>query len=299
MGEDNLPRQKLGGEGMTEDNENDEVGLEKDIRIDEERPSFSSQDEMMDLRRESEIQRLSHRMTLLFILIPCLICAVLGFFYLDLNDKLGKMKSTGSRDLQTLSEEVIGKVGSLSEELKTLSGRLSALEKTSVSMKEAIDKDGRAIQKVNASKIGKGVLEKALKKHSAEVANTVEVLKKDLDNYKKSVDSLAKNLEMKSANHMKTLTALDSEVRGQKKSIQGLNGSLAEVVRVVNTARREGQNKVDKEELEALLKKNRAMYETRMLILEKQITTLKEEISRSEGQATLPPDKIIEQEITE
>ena len=281
MGEDNLPRQKLGGEGMTEDNENDEVGLEKEIRIDEERPSFSSQDEMMDLRRESEIQRLSHRMTLLFILIPSLICAVLGFFYFDLNDKIGKMERTGSRDLQTLSEEVIGNVASLSEELKTLSGRLSALEKTSVLMKEAVEKDGRAIQKVNASKIGKGVLEKALKKHSAEVADTVEALRKDLVKHKKSVDSLAKNLEMKSASHMKTLTALDSEVRGQKKSIESLNGSLAGIVRVVDTARREGKNKVDEEELEALLKKDRAMYETRMLILEKQIRTLKEEISRS------------------
>ena len=299
MGEDNLSRQEPDGEKMTEDDENEEVGLEKEIRIDEERPSFSSQDEMMDLRRESEIQRLSHRMTLLFILIPCLICAVLGFFYLDLNDKLGKMKSTGSRDLQTLSEEVIGNVASLSEELKTLSDRLSALEKTSVSMKEAIQKDGRAIQKVNASKIGKGGLEKALKKHSTEVAHAVEALRKDLDNHKKSVDSLAKNLKIKSANHLKTLTALDSEVRGQKKSIQSLNGSLAGVVRVLDTARREGENKVNKEELEALLKKDRAMYETRMLILEKQIRTLAEKSSGSEGQATPPPDKIIEQEITE
>ena len=299
MGEDNLPRQKLGGERMVEDNEDDEVGLEKEIRIDEERPSFSSQDEMMDLRRESEIQRLSHRMTLLFILIPCLICAVLGFFYLDLNDKLGKMERTKSKDLQSLSEEVIGKVASLSEELKTLSGRLSAQEKTSVSMKEAIEKDGRAIEKVNTSKIGKGALEKALKKHSAEVADTIKALQKDVDNHKKSVDSLAKNLEMKSANHMKTLTALDSEMRGQKKSIQSLNGSLAGIVRVVDTARREGQNKVDKEELEALLNKDRAMYETRMVLLEKQIRSLEQKISGSEGQAAAPPDKIIEHEITE
>lgn len=299
MGEDNLSRQKPDREKMTEGNENDEVGLEKEIRIDEERPSFSSQDEIRDLRRESEIQKLSHRMTLLFILIPCLICAVLGFFYLDLNDKLGKMKSTGSRDLQALSEEVIGNVTSLLEQVKALAGRLSALENTSVSMKEAIRKDGRAIQKVTASKIGKGELEKALKEHSAEVADTVEALREDLGNHKKSVDSLARNFEMKSAEHMKTLTALGSELREQKKSVESLNGSLAGVVRSVDTARREGQNKVDKGELETLLKKDRAMYETRMAILEKQIRTLKEGISRSEGQATPAPDKIIEQEITE
>lgn len=297
MSEDNLPRRKPDSAKMTEEDEKDEIGLAREIRIDEEPPGFSSNDEIRDLRRDSEIQRLGHRMNLLFILVPCLICALLVFSYLDLNDKLGKMKRSGSIDLQALSQEIIGNVASLSEEFKALAGRLSALEKTSVSMKQAIQKDERAIQKVTVSKIGKEALEKALKKHSSKVADTVATLRKDLGKQKKSVDGLAKNLERQSAEYIKTLTALGNELREQKKSVENLNGVLAGVVQVVDTIQEEGQSKVDKEELETFLKKDRAIYQTRMAILEKQIKTLEEEVSRLKGQATPVPDNIIEQEI--
>jgi len=299
MDEDKLPRRKPDPEKTTEDDEKDEIGLEKEIRIDEERPGFSSQDEMRDLRRDSEIQRLSHRMTLLFILIPCLICAVLVVSYWDLNDRLGKMKSSGSKDFQAMSEEVIGKIASLSEEINALAGRLSALEKTSVSMKETIQKDKRAIQKVTASKIGKETLEKALKKHSDRIADTVGTLRKDLGKQKKSVDSLAKNLERRSAEYVKTLRGLGNELREHKQSLEKLDGALGGVVQVVEMVRKEGQNKVDREELETCLKKDRAIYQTRMGILEKQIEALRDEIPRIERQVTPVPDKIIEQEIRE
>ena len=142
MDEDKLPRRRQDSEKMAENEEDDKIGLEREIRIDEDRPGFSTKEEMQQLRRDSEIQRLSHRMTLLSILIPFVICAALVGAYLDVTDKLGKIKLSGYQDMQTLSEETIGKLASLSEEFNASAGRLSVLEKTVLSIKETMDHAG-------------------------------------------------------------------------------------------------------------------------------------------------------------
>jgi len=46
--------------------------LEKDIQIDGQHPDSFYEDEIRDLRRDSDIHRLSRRVTILSILIPCL-----------------------------------------------------------------------------------------------------------------------------------------------------------------------------------------------------------------------------------
>jgi hypothetical protein len=107
--------------------------LEKDIQIDGQHPDSFYDDELRDSRRDSDIHRLSRRVTILFILIPCLLCAILVLAYLDVRERLSQFQTAGSREVQTLSEDVLNKAASLSDQYVKL-------EKTSAEIHKRVEK---------------------------------------------------------------------------------------------------------------------------------------------------------------
>lgn len=252
----------------TDNNGEDDIPLDKDIQIDGQHPDAFYEDELQDMRRDSDIHRLSRRVTILSILIPCLLCAIFVFAYLDVRERLSQLQTAGSREVQTLSEGVLNKAASLSDQYVKL-------EKTSAVIQERLEKIEGDIKKLNTSKMDKKASEMANKKHSEAVAKTFAALGKDVSQQKASLDALARDLNQRLDD---TLPGLQTDLKAQKKE-------MARAVKVTENIENKGQEresairrlsegKVDKEELDNLFENERI----RMGLLEKKIKTLVEEV---------------------
>jgi hypothetical protein len=252
----------------TDKNGEDDISLDRDIQINGEYPDSLYEDEMRVLRRDSDIHRLSRRVTILSILIPCLLCTILVLAYLDMRQRLSHFEAMGSRKVQTLSEDVLNKAASLSDEYVKL-------EKASAVIQENLKKLEGDTKRLSASKVDKKALGIANKKRSEEVAKAFAALQEDVAQQKASLDGLVKDLNQRLDD---TLTALRTDLKAQKKE-------MAKAVQVTkniqnkdqeqeSAIRRLSEGKVDKEALDILLEKERA----RMSLLQKKLKSAMEEI---------------------
>lgn len=278
----------------------DQISLEKELQMDEEDPDLFYGDDMRDLERSSDVQRLSNRMTMLFILIPCLLCAIFVFAYLDMREKLNQLQSTGSSQVQALSEDVVGKV-------KSIGDRLSTLEKSSVSIQKNLEKNQREIKKLVTSKVDKKAFERTGKKRSAEVTGGFSALRKETAAQKASVEKSVKELREKLDEGTATISAFRDDLVKQKKEL----AKVLQVIEVIrNEARKQELNisclsegRLDQEQLDNLFKEQR----TGMALLRQQIESLKGDVLWMEKELNLTgkksktpaPGTIIEQDIAE
>ncbi len=242
--------------------------MDRDIQINGEHPDSFYEDEIRDLRRDSDIHRLSRRVTILSILIPCLLCAIFVFAYLDVRKRLSQLQTAGSREVQTLSKDILNKAASLSDQYMKL-------EKTSAVIQENVKKLEGDTKRLSASQVDKKALGIANKKRSEEVAKTFAALQEDVAQQKASLDALAKDLNQRMED---ILTGLRADLKAQKKE-------MAKAVKVTKDIQNKGQEresairhlsegKVDKEELDNLLEKERV----RMSLLEKKLKSLAQEV---------------------
>lgn len=252
----------------TDRNGEDDISLDRDIQINGEHPDSFYEDEIRDLRRDSDIHRLSRRVTILSILIPCLLCAIFVFAYLDVRKRLSQLQTAGSREVQTLSKDILNKAASLSDQYMKL-------EKTSAVIQENVKKLEGDTKRLSASQVDKKALGIANKKRSEEVAKTFAALQEDVAQQKASLDALAKDLNQRMED---ILTGLRADLKAQKKE-------MAKAVKVTKDTQNKGQEresairhlsegKVDKEELDHLLEKERV----RMSLLEKKLKSLAQEV---------------------
>jgi hypothetical protein len=252
----------------TDNNGEDDMPLEKDIQIDGQHPDSFYDDELRDSRRDSDIHRLSRRVTILFILIPCLLCAILVLAYLDVRERLSQFQTAGSREVQTLSEDVLNKAASLSDQYVKL-------EKRSAGIQERVEKIEGDIKKLNTSKVDKNALDMANKKRSEEVAKTFAALQKDVAEQKASLDALAKDLNQRLDEALTPLrTDLQTQKKEMAKAIQVTKNIQNKGEEQESAIRRLSEGKVDKEALKSLLENDRV----RMALLEKKIKSLVEEV---------------------
>ncbi len=252
----------------TDKNADEDIPLEKDIQINGHRPDSFYENELRDMRRDSDIHRLSHRVTILSILIPCLLCAIFVFAYLDVRERLSHLQTAGSREVQTLSEDVLNKAASLSDQYVKL-------EKASAVIQERVEKIEEDIKKLNTSKMDKKASEMANKKHSEEIAEAFAALRKDVSQQKASLDALARDLNQR----------LDDTLAGLRTDLQAQKKEVAKAVKVTENIQNKGQEresairrlseaKVDKKELANLFENERV----RMALLERKIKSLVEEV---------------------
>jgi uncharacterized protein YhaN len=252
----------------TDNNGENDMSLEKDIQIDGQHPDSFYDDELRDSRRDSDIHRLSRRVTILSILIPCLLCAILVLAYLDVRERLSQFQTAGSREVQTLSEDVLNKAASLSDQYVKL-------EKTSAVIQERVEKIEGDIKKLNTSKVDKNALDMANKKRSEEVAKTFAALQKDVAEQKASLDALAKDLNQRLDEALTPLrTDLQTQKKEMAKTVQVTKNIQNKGEEQESAIRRLSEGKVDKEALKSLLENDRV----RMALLEKKIKSLVEEV---------------------
>ena len=106
--------------------------------------------------QELKIDKLSQRVMLLTILIPCMIGIIVVISYLDIKDRVSRTQNTGAIGVQKLSKDLDSKFSSLSLEqakLKEIQDKkLPALEKSAAFLQTRLKKVQTSIEDLETSK---------------------------------------------------------------------------------------------------------------------------------------------------
>ena len=229
------------------------------IGSEQERPEKVYQDEIQDLR----VEKLSHRVTLLTILIPCLIGVILVITYLDIKDRVTLTQTTGSQGMQALSKDVNAKFSQLSlkeaklEEL--IAQKLPVLEKNTAVIHARLRTAQKSIAKIQASMADKDAVEQAL----LNITQTLAPLPQKLDEIAAQTKSVDDKLYL--------------EIAAIATSIKAVNEALIKIETELIAL---DSGKVDKQALDARLKAERKTlqqeWQQSVKKLEKSIKTLKQ-----------------------
>ncbi len=210
-------------------------------------PDSFYHEELKDLR----VEKLSQRMTLLSILLPCLIAVAFYFGYQNLSGQIGRSDDTGSQEIQRLTKEIDDLSKSFNDKLITFSTTLSTQDKdfgTSIEdrllgmtqsidklqknvktlyedLKHNFDESQKIIEKLKISKADKKNLAVAVEKFNASIKplqselQKLKVIRKDLAGIAADIKKLEGNLTAK-------LDAATAESEQNSQKYQQLEGSL-------------------------------------------------------------------------
>jgi hypothetical protein len=185
--------------------------LEEDLAMTEDDSDAFYEDELRGQERDADIDRLRHRMTLLFILIPCLLCAVFAFAYMDMRNRLNQLYSSGSQKVEALSEDIVQKVSSLSQHFEKLEEsfgkRLSILKDVSVALQDDLKKSESKLNALASATIDKKTFDNA----TADLAS----LKESLAKQEAAIRGLSKKLQKELDQEANAITAFQSDLRVQ------------------------------------------------------------------------------------
>ena len=244
------------------------IAPEKDIDIDGDYP-----DSLFDDRTgDAQLEGLRHRITMLSILVPCLLCAILLIGYLDLRYRVSHIQTTGSKKVQTLSEDIVHKIESLSYQYETLDSSLTkalaASEQSSTLIKDRLKKNEQSIENLSAA--------------SETGEKTLSLLEGNIAGHKDFLDELEKELGGRLNEDANILTALQNDLMEQRKEIADLVERIEAMqkdAQVQETAIRHLlESKVDEETLDHSLGEERTSYEEKMLLLDEKIKSIADEL---------------------
>jgi chromosome segregation ATPase len=167
------------------------------FNADDQEPDEFYHEEMKDLR----VEKLSQRITLISILLPCLIAVALYFGYRDLTGRVHKGRDNRDQEVQQLSDQLEAlsekfnekldtfsttissqdkKISdSISGQLNTINANIDVLNKNMASLNENLEQAQNAIKKLDNAKADK-------KSQATAIAN----LEADLDPLKNEIQSL-------------------------------------------------------------------------------------------------------------
>lgn len=162
--------------------------------------------EIMHLElQELKVEKLSHRLTLLTILIPCIIGIILGIAYLDIKDRVTRTYDTGATGVQKLARDVESKFSSLSLEqakIKDTLSKIPDLENTAAFAQSRIKPMEKALKHLESTGINRDELSRVVERMNERFSSIPSNLKTDLQNIKadaeesaKKVDELSKRLD--------------------------------------------------------------------------------------------------------
>ena len=211
---------------------------------------------------EIKLEKLSHRVTLITILIPILIVVVIAVSYLDIEQKVVQTQTSGTLGVQNLSKDVESRFSSLSV-------RQAKLEDTIKKQTAAFDKDRSeyAVQRKGLkdeidSLSDQMADKKALSDTAHKFNTTLTAIQEELTATRASI----KDVEATATKSLNQTTAMEDET---KKKLQSLSQTTSELV----------ENKLGKNQLDLALKirdlKLQEQFQEQTEALKKEIASLK------------------------
>lgn len=157
------------------------------IRIDDESLDTGFEEEIKDRR----IEKLSRRITLVSILIPCLIAVILFVAYLDIKKRIGSMYSAG----ETVSQDLESRLSLVSEKQAKLEDMLAKkiepLKKTILSLQAGLKEAATAIRYIRSARKADN---ETLKGAISDIEKGIGPVRKDLKNAASRIKAIDKNL---------------------------------------------------------------------------------------------------------
>ena len=259
------------------------------------------QDEAKDRR----VEKLSHRVTIISILIPVLIGVVFYIAYRDITSRVSQTEDTGAMEIQNLATQLQDKFDEISvkygELEAALTQKLAALEKVDKAMKANLKKAENTVSKINATKADKKDQQDAIAKIDTKL-NPIRKELKALSTMRNDIKTLTAELQSMDADVKQRLSATSAKV---DKALQNLTTIQSDMSALSN-------RKLDKDSLQLELLKAKKSYQKELDLtkaaLDKRLTSILRKIRDLEkiAQAPLATPKasggstnIVEQDIKE
>ena len=256
-----------------DEDQEDQMKLGKEVEIDTKSFEVPYQEEVRQIERSTEIASVHHRITLLAILIPCLLGAMVLYAYIDIKEHVNRIQDVGSTEVEALSKDVVDKVSSVSEEhnklAASLSNRIATLEASAVVARDRLEKQHKELQRTEGSKADKKSLAK-IEEQTAEAAKALEAIKNAVDAQRLAVENLDKSFRAQMADLVQGVEAIKGERKDEASAIKRLSDT-----------------KMDKKAFDEFLKKERQSSESVVAPLNKELDVLKEGISRLQKQVNM------------
>ncbi|MGD9045008.1 MAG: hypothetical protein PVG06_14915 [Desulfobacterales bacterium] len=282
--------------------------------------------------KDRRVEKLSHRVTIISILIPVLLGVVFYITYRDITSRVSQSQDTGAMEIQNLSAQLHDQSEALSKkygELEaSLAQKLAALEKVDKSMTANLKKAQDMVSKINATKVDKKEQQDAIAKIDTALGpirkelETLKPMRKELETLKPMRRQLEALGPMR--NDLKAVTAelqaLDKDTQQQLATISAtLDKASKDLARIQSEIQSDMSNlsdqKLDKDALQLELLKAKKNYQRELeltkLTIDKRLSAILrkvkdlERLAHSPHAATTPPGgpvssdagKIVEQDI--
>ena len=194
---------------MIDDEEYSSFKFDGDDEPDSEQTIY--QEEAKDRR----VEKLSHRVTIISILIPVLIGVVFYITYRDITSRVSQSQDTGAMEIQNLSTQLEENFAALSVKYgdleAALTQKLAALEKVDKAMKNNLKKAEDTVAKINATKATKKDQQQAIAKIDKAlnpIRQELKAIKSVTTELQARDNDLKQQLSTLSANTDKTLKEL-------------------------------------------------------------------------------------------
>jgi len=234
--------------------------------------------------QELKIDKLSQRVMLLTILMPCMIGVILIISYLDIKDRVKRTQSTGTIGVQKLSKDLDSKFSSLSLEQAKLKEvhdkKLPALEKSAAFLQTRLKKVQASIKNLEASNIKQAELTQAVNNQlNARLERLMEHKHDELIAFDVADQEL----------YAKTET-LAKQVREMADAYGSFSEKLTELEKALADL---SASQISKEELDLALKLKEIGFRQEMLdvtdSMGKKIDTLKKQVDQLKKQQAASP----------
>jgi len=234
----------------------DEETDEKQALIDEE------------IRQQKKIEALGRRLTLVSVLLPVLIAAVLAVFYIQINEKVAIFKDTGISEAKTIRADIDTRLG-------TLNDRQAAMEASMAAIAAEMDKKAAAwLQEIKKS-------EASFKAAMGDVKSDKQGSDTALAQVQKQAEALA--------GETKTLVAGLKSLEEKAKAVDALGAQLAKVQAEMGKM---GAERFDPKTLTTALEQERRTYREMLTQVtrnwERQIEGLQLKVAMIERLASMP-----------
>lgn len=259
---------------------------------------------------DRRVEKLSHRVTIISILIPVLIGVVFYMAYRDITSRVSRSQDTGAMEIQNLSsqlQEDFDKLSAKYAELEAaLTQKLADMEKVDKAMKTNLKQAEDAVATINATKADKTDQQETI----AKIDSALNPIREEL----KNINSVTTELQTRNSDLKQQLATLTSNLAtlsaNTDKSLKGLTAIQTDLAAL-------SEQKMNKDDLQLELLKARKNFQRDLdetqADLEKKFESMLKRIkdlekvarpplssSRSSGQTASPGSGgIVEQDIKE
>ena len=221
--------------------------------------------------QELKMEKLSHRVTLLTILIPCMIGIILVIAYLDIKDRVTLTQDTGTIGVQKLAKDLDSKFSSLSLEQAKINdtlAKLPSLENASAFMQSRLKQIQKSLEQVESTRTDQDELSRALQEMDKKYDEIPKGIEAELQKLRKANRQLVDD----TAKITSRFDKISESIKAMKESLKQLDASMTAM----------NDQKINKSELDFALRLKEIAAKQSILeateTLEKKIQNLEQEI---------------------